>query len=147
MTTSQIFASQMIEIDLGFDINPSPLYQCLIEDVNVAIKTIFKNATFEYYKTEFNIRDENNCIIDKIDCTDFTIIFNDNENNTLLLQEFENNCVIIFNPCEENEKIFKIQKNDFNFDCILKHIENELNIKFNQNDIKNAITYFSDLWD
>ena len=135
MTTSQIFASQMIEIDLGFDLNVEPLNSCLIWELMIALHTNKKTKS-AYYANESDANEENAFYID----------FGLKSGIDLCVWDVENGFIrLLFNQDKTNQTIVNIEYSNFNLENLLNEISKFTKVSFDLDKIKKEITRQNDL--
>jgi hypothetical protein len=134
MTTSQIFASQMIEIDLGFDA-PKVLNSHLIWELMIALGTNVKT------KSAYSENESDN---ESDDC--YYIDFGLKSGIDLYMWDFENGYIKLqFDHDKSTEKTMSILYSDFNIENILHEISKFTKISFDLDKIKKEITRQNDL--
>ena len=134
MTTSQIFASQMIEIDLGFD-EPKVLNSHSIWELMIALGT--NKKTNKAYNENESDANENDCYYIDFGLKSGTDLYIwDVENGTIKIQ-FDNN--------RDTEKTISILYSDFNLENLLNEISKFTKVSFDLDKIKKEITRQNDL--
>jgi hypothetical protein len=134
MTTSQIFASQMIEIDLGFD-EPKVLNPHIIWELMIALSTNKKTKS-AYYTDESDENEGNSFYID----------FGLKSGTDLFLWDVENGTIKIhFDNNRDTKKTISILYSDFNLENLLNEISKFTKVSFDLDKIKKEITRQNDL--
>jgi hypothetical protein len=134
MTTSQIFASQMIEIDLGLD-EPKVLNSHLIWELMIAL------GTNTHTKSAYSDNESDN---ESDDC--YYIDFGLKSGIDLYIWDFENGQIKLqFDYEKSTEKIIGILYSDFNIENILNEISKFTKVVFDLDKIKKEITRQNDL--
>jgi|688.fasta_scaffold217364_3 hypothetical protein len=137
-TPSQIFASEMIKIDLGLDINPSPLHSGFMWQLMIALKTRQSTKT-AYYENESDEGEEDFFYID----------FGLKSGIDLYVWDFDFDLIRLkFNDNKPNQTIIDIEYSNFNIENVLNEISKFTKVTFDLDKIKKEIIRQNDLnWD
>ena len=134
MTTSQIFASQMIEINLGLD-EPKVLNPHLIWELMIALSTN-KKTNSAYYNDESDENEGNSFYVD----------FGLKSGTDLYIWDAENGFIkLVFNFDKINQTTISFVYSDFNLENLLNEISKFTKVSFDLDKIKKEITRQNDL--